>query len=253
MCMICIAGQQQQCSVDNLPEFGDTDGRDKPDRDRFQAIVPAYTFQCAGRVTEWRACVQPGGSASEQYYIEFQVWRSTGIEGCYELEGYNVPMDEIAHYNSNRQLDDVSGEDDESETQGTEIFLSPPGDKNDPLDHCVVLPVRENQQIQVQRGDIVGYYVDRFRDGDDRPDGGIQWIENDGTEVVVYYTDSIPRADIKTEYGIVINGLVPSCGFEVPNSTSSSHIISSSASSAPIISLSLGKFNYFIMSCNFYS
>ena len=39
--MNCFAGQQQQqCSVDNLPEFGDTSdsGGDRPDRDRFQPI-----------------------------------------------------------------------------------------------------------------------------------------------------------------------------------------------------------------------
>ena len=242
--MICVAGQQQQqCSVDNLPEFGDTDGRDTPDTDRFQAIVPAYRFQCAGRVTEWRACVQPGGSAREQYYIQFQVWRPTDIGGCYKLVDYNIPMDEKADYSSNRQQDDDSNEEEsDSEDHGIEGFLSPPGDKNDPLDHCVVLPVEESQQIEVQPGDIVGYYVDHFRDGDDRTDGGIQWIANGGTEVVVYYTDDIPRADIKTEYGIVINGLVPSCGF-VPDSNSSSHTISSSANSVPIISLSLGKFD----------
>ena len=29
--------QQQQCSIDSLPEFGDTTN-DRPDRDRFQAI-----------------------------------------------------------------------------------------------------------------------------------------------------------------------------------------------------------------------
>ena len=34
----------RQCSVERLPDFGDTDDRDGvPDRDRFQAIVPAYS------------------------------------------------------------------------------------------------------------------------------------------------------------------------------------------------------------------
>ena len=73
--------------------FGDTEDRNTTGNDRFQAIVPAYTFQCSGRVTEWRACVQPGGSDNEQYYIQFQVWRSTGIDGCYELVDYNTPLD----------------------------------------------------------------------------------------------------------------------------------------------------------------
>ena len=65
------AGQslQGQCSVDRLPPLGDSPGRDTPDRDRFQAIVPAYTFQCSGRVTEWSACVHPGGSENEEYIL----------------------------------------------------------------------------------------------------------------------------------------------------------------------------------------
>ena len=124
--------------MDRLPGFGDTEDRDTPRSDKFQAIVPAYTFQCSGRVTEWRACVAPGGRSSEQYYIQFQVWRSTGIDGCYERVGYNTPLD----------ADD------------TEEFLSPPGDSNDPLHRCVVLPVRESQQIEFQSGDVIGYYVD---------------------------------------------------------------------------------------------
>ena len=71
--MSCLAALQ--CGVDNLPSpFRDRRNNDPrsevPDRDRFQAIVPAYTFQCSGSVTEWRACVQPGGTSREQYYIQ---------------------------------------------------------------------------------------------------------------------------------------------------------------------------------------
>ena len=211
---LTCTGQQQQCSVDRLPAFGDIDDRNSvPDRDGFQAIVPAYTFQCSGRVTEWRACVQPGGMASEQYYIQLQVWRSTGIEGCYELVGYNSPLDD----------------------EGSEGFLSPPGDRNDPLHRCVVLPVRESLQIEFQPGDVIGYYVDHFRDGADRDDGGIQWIEGD--DVVVHYRDNLPREDLKSQYAI---GISPSvCGF--PTENSALYSLSTVASSAPIISLSIGK------------
>ena len=138
--VVKIAGQQQQqqqCSVDRLPVFGDTDERNTPALDRFQAIVPAYRFQCSGRVTEWGACVQPGGSSNEQYYIQFQVWRPTGgIEGCYELVGFNTPLDDAR----------VEG-------RG---FLSPPGEDTDPLHRCVVLPVRENLQIEFRSGDVMG-------------------------------------------------------------------------------------------------
>ena len=223
--LIC-AGQQQQCSVDRLPAFGDRDDRNAPDSDRFQAIVPAYTFQCSGRVTEWRACVYPSDGDIDDflYYIQFQVWRSTGIEGCYELVGYNTPLD------------------DDFEQEGSEEFLFPPGDMNDPPDYyCVVLPVRESQQIEFQAGDVIGYYVDLFEDGRDEDDGGIQWIKDD--EVTVYYRDDLPREDIKSHYAI---GISPSvCGFEISGTaTSDLYSLSNTANSAPIISLSIGKSEY---------
>ena len=215
--VLTCAGQQQQCSVDRLPVFGDTFFRDSPEGERFQAIVPAYTFQCSGKVTEWRACVSPGGK-NEQYYIQFQVWRSTGIEGCYELVGYNTPL-----------------EDDDSEG-----ILHPSGDSSDPLHRCVVLPVRESQQIEFQPGDVIGYYVDRFKNGNNRDNGGIQWIEGDDEEVAVYYRDNLPREDIKSQYAIGISNIEPSvCGFPTENSNSLS--LSNEAASAPIISLSIGK------------
>ena len=218
--MSCFAGQQQQCSVDNLPEFGDEDRTNR--RDRLQAIVPAYRFQCTGRVTEWRACVQPGGSASDQYYIQFQVWRPTanGVNGCYELVDYNIPLDSTSIL----------------EAEG---LLSPPGDSNDPLDRCVVLPVKESQQIEVQPGYVVGYYVDRFRNGNDaETNGGIQWIDN--TDVTVYYTDDIPRVSTKTQYALNVNPTA--CGFQV-SPTGNSHSLTQSATSAPIISLSFSESN----------
>ena len=195
----------------------------------FQAIVPTYTFQCSGRVTEWRVCLQPGGSSSEQYYIQFQVWRSTGINGCYELVGYNIP------------LDDARVEEAEISNSGTIIetegFLSPPGDKDDPLDHCAVLPVRENRQIEFQPGDVIGYYVDHYKDGDDRDKGGIQWIEG-ANDVEVYCRHSLQREDIKSQYAI--GGRNPNeCGFQILGE-SVSYSLDSPVSRAPVISLSIG-------------
>ena len=223
-CTSCFAGQQQQQQcVDNLPEFGNGN---RPDgNDRFQAIVPAYTFQCTGRVTEWRACVEQGGSANEQYYIQFQVWRPT-VEG-YELVDYNIPLDDAGKNETNVSNSDVIIE--------AEGFLSPPGDRGE---HCVVLPVRESQQIEVQPGDVVGYYVDHFNNGDDRTNGGIAWA--DSTAVTVYYTDDIPRVDIKTQYALNVNPTA--CGFQV-SSTGNSHSLSTTEISAPIISLSFSESN----------
>ena len=193
--------------------------------------MPAYRFQCSGRVTEWRACVEPGGSSSVQYYIQFQVWRPTGIEGCYKLVDYNIPLDDARM--SETEMSDSSIIID------AEGFLSPPGNNSDPLHRCVVLPVRENQQIEFQPGDVVGYYVDHFRDGNDRTDGGIQWIED--SEVAVHYRDDLPREDIMTLYAI--GGPHPTeCGLEISESvTENLHTLNTLSTSAPIISLSIGK------------
>ena len=178
--------------------------------------MPAYTFQCSGRyrVTEWMACVQRH-SVSDQYYIQFQVWRPNG---CYSLVGYNHPLD----------------------NNGMESYLVAINDNNSPLEDCVVLTVEEDEQIEVQSGDVVGYYVDHFRAGDnDRDDNGIQWIEG-YNDVVVYYEDDLPRESIKSHYGIGVNPT--ECDFELPaNEDTNSYSISWSTSAAPIISFSIGK------------
>ena len=219
-----IAGLQ--CGFDNLPPFRDFRGDSEtpsgiPEHDRFQAIVPAYTFQCSGRVTEWGACVQPGGGPEQDYYIQFQVWRPTDISGCYSRVGFNSPVDE----------------------DGNDGFLDPP-DNN--LRRCVVLLVPEDQQIEVQSGDVVGYYVDHFRDGLDRENsGGIQWIEADtdkkrstrdseDANVVVHYRDELPREDIKSYYAL---GSASSCGFPMSDDSINSYSLTTSISAAPIISL----------------
>ena len=181
-------------------------------------------------MTEWGACVQPGGS-DEQYYIQFQVWRPTGPEGCYKLVDYNEPPVDDSQDDSQ----------DESSQRGLRSTNYPPRPPEygilNPVAHCVVLTVRENEQIDFQPGDVVGYYVDRLRD---RGDGGIQWIED--SEVVVYYKDGLSREDIKSQYAL--NGPNPTeCGFSV--SDSNSHSLNDSSSSAPIISLSLGNSYFF--------
>ena len=232
----CYTGWQQQCNVERLPDFGDLDNKDRvPDRDRFQAIVPAYRFNCSGRVAEWGACIWPGGSEAEQYYIQFQVWRPTGTEGCYELVGYNIPLDD-----ANETERNISDSGTIIEREG---FLSPPGNRDSPLHRCVVLPVRESKQIDFMEGDVVGYYVDRFKkmgrmkygmDEDREDDGGIQWDED--SVVVVYYKDGLPREDIKSQYAL--NGSnATECGFLV--SDNNSYTLSDSSTSAPIISVSI--------------
>ena len=233
--------------------FGDTG--DEPENDRLQAIVPAYRFNCSGRVTEWKACVKPGGMSKEQYYIQFQVWRSTGTEGCYKLVDYNTPLDR-----NESVLNSVM-------TIGSKEFLIPK--RGGAPDHCVVLPVIEERQIEFQSGDVIGYYVDYFKDGEDMDKGGIQWFEEsedaEGEEsrpekkesgpekkesgpeeeesgVVVHYRDNLPREDIKSQYAIRISNMHPSaCGFKISPEDMTSYSLSDTTPSAPIISFSIGK------------
>ena len=216
---------QQQCGVANLPAFRDRrDDNDeylgRPPADRLQAIVPAYTFNCTGRVTEWRACVDLG-SHRERYYIQFQVWRPTGVPGCYRLVGFNAPPEPTF--------------DGMGEVNNADQLLQP-GERDSPLDRCVRLPVSEDEQIEFQPGDVIGYYADRFReDGEDPDNGGVQVVSDQN--VVVYNRIDVPLDDLKTQYAIPALGPDPSsCGFELEGSDSN---LTSSTPGAPIISLNL--------------
>ena len=211
--MLCVFQPAAlQCSVRNLPVFEDTSPRRSPDRDQFQAIVPDYVFRCSGRVTEWGACVQPGGSFNiEQYYIQFQVWAPTETSSCYRLVGSNTPMDAVV----------------------PEEYLVPP---DNGIERCVVLTVREEEQIVVEPGYVVGYYVDHFRNGEDRDNGGVQWIE--GGNIMVHYSDEVSRDELKSYYAI--NGRDPnSCDFEMLSGQTDSYSLTVAVSATPIISVKI--------------
>ena len=67
--------------------------------------------------------------------------------------------------------------DEERRPINNEVLLSPQVGDSNPLNRCVVLPVREDRQIEFQSGDVVGYYVDSNGDDKNDNDDGIQWIE----------------------------------------------------------------------------
>ena len=186
----------------NLPIFGDRRGDaeylGRPGDDRLQAIVPAYTFNCTGRVTEWRACVQQGDGGG-RYYIQFQVWRPTGVPGCYTLVGYNTPP--------------------------VNQLLRPAG-------LCVQLLATEGEQIQFQPDDVVGYYVNWFdRNGRDRSGGGIQVISD--SAVTIYNVINVPPSGFQTQYAI------PALSSSALPCESPSMVLSDSADGAPIINLNI--------------
>ena len=152
----------------------------------------------------------------DRYYIQFQVWRSTGAQGCYTLVGRNAPPDGAV--------------------------LARTG-------HCVVLPVTENEQIEFQPGDVIGYYADHLqgRHEVNPNDGGVQWITH--SNVVVYHTVGVPRSDLKTEYAIPSLEADPAaCGFSIADSTSDLHDLTIVTSGAPIINVTLGMYSiaYFV-------
>ena len=98
------------------------------------------------------------------------------VDDCYELVDYSIPLDDAREEDMN-VYDSIS-------IVEAEGYLSPP------VECCVVLPVRESQQIVVQPDDVVGYYVDHFRDGD-------------GAVTVYYvYIEDIARVDIKTKHNL---------------------------------------------------
>ena len=82
----------------------------------------------------------------------------------------------------------------------------------------------------------MGYYVDHFRDGEDRDNGGVQWIE--GGNITVYYSDEIWRNELKSYYAI--NGRDPnSCGFEISFDETDSYSLTVATSATPIISVKI--------------
>ena len=101
-----------------------------------------------------------------------------------------------------------------------------------------VLPVVEDEQIEVQSGDVVGYYVDNLnRNGDS--DDGVQWIAD--SDVTVYHYESpLPQDEIKSHYAV--NGVDPTlCGFGIPEDEASSYSLANASTSAPIISLNITR------------
>ena len=213
--------EQRHCGVDNLPPYGDQrrssdpEFLGKPPDDRLQALVPAYTFNCTGRVTEWKACVEQGGE-KERYYIQFQIWRPTGVTGCYQLVGYNEPFG--------------------SSFQDIETLLQP-------FHHCVELVVRENEQIDFHPGDIIGFYTDRLKKDKNPNDGGIQVVGDQ--HAVMYHEVDVEISDLKTQYAIPALGAEPSaCGFQVA-ATSYLHQLTQTTRGVPVISASFSAGIYY--------
>ncbi len=156
-----------------------------------QAIITSYRFNCCGVVTEWRAFVERSGFqqfTDQSYTISFQVWRPNSLspvdtDGCYTMQGTN-------HFPS--------------------IPLSEP---NSPDRGIVTGVPLESERIEVQPGDVVGFYLESSRDVND----GIQF-SRDGdnpnpytNETVWFATGSLtPRPEAACMYPVGSSGILRS-------------------------------------------
>ena len=59
----------------NLPRFANQGGGSERFESGTQTIIPDYSFDCYGNVTQWGAFVDRAGV---RYSLDFQVWRRSG-------------------------------------------------------------------------------------------------------------------------------------------------------------------------------
>ena len=175
-----------------------------PDRitHRHQAIIPSYRFDCCGEITEWGADVEQGGGGDQMMYtLDFQVWRpdpNISSNGCYSLVGNN---------------------------RFTQVPLS--GSLAQSLS-----PTSPGQRIQIQPGDVLGFYVESALD---QPDERGVVLLRDGSVQGEYETEKVWYADV--------NNLVfgnPMCLYPV----GPGRALSSSTNAAPVISVGFSKSAY---------
>ncbi len=150
-----------------LPEFirPGGGGGDRFNSEPVQAIIPSYQFNCYGEITEWRAFVEGSGNGhfgSQPYTISFQVWRPDSTSSSYTMIGIN-------HFPS--------------------IPLANPSVPDDTNRGIVTGVPPESERIEVQPGDVVGFYLESSRDNDD---DGIQFDrDNSYTSETVWFDGSL--------------------------------------------------------------
>ena len=167
-----------------------------------QAIITSYSFNCCGVITEWRAFVEGSGGGhfdDQPYTISFQVWRPNSpspVDNCYSMTGVNY-------------------------------FPSIPlADPNSADRGIVTGTVPEGERIEVQPGDVVGFYLESSRIDDD----GIQFARDDDNDLP--YTSE----DVWYATGAINSGPTE-CQLPVgPGRT-----LSSSTNRAPLITVTVGK------------
>ena len=159
--------QSQEC-VQNLPLFADQSSSNIVERlmSGTQAIIPDYSFDCYGNVTQWGAFVERHGG-DVRYNLDFQVWRRSGggqgTTGEYDFVGNN-------YFPS----------------------IDPP--RGGRIDRIV--PVE--QQIKVRPGDVIGLYITTSSDN------GVELKQQDtsnGETLIMWFGTNLTAA-LSTRIGV---------------------------------------------------
>ena len=170
-----------------------------------QAIITSYRFDCYGVVTEWRAIVQGSGSSFvDTYTMSFQVWRPNSpspvdTDGCYTMQGTN-------HFPS--------------------IPLSDPNT----ADIGIVTGIPpESERIEVQPGDVVGFYLENSRAN-----------TRDGIQFARDINNTSPYTDERVWFAT--GSLTPRPEATCMYPVGSSGLLRSSTNLAPLITVTVCKF-----------
>ena len=205
--MLSAAQDCLQTDENDLPSFEDYRGGGVEENRitrGHQAIIPSYKFDCddmCGKITEWGVDVHPGGGRGHQngaYTLDLQVWRPSPTvddstsTGQYSLVGNN---------------------------RFTSISLS---------DQVAIVTPSPQDYIQFQSGDVLGFYVEEARGGND---GVVVLTSSSFTSEVVWFASIAPTlATSQTTYSIGSSG-------DLDTSTIAAPVISISTSKSLIIRL----------------
>ena len=150
------------------------------------------------------------------------------MAGCYELVGFNAPC--FSNGIKDPQAENVSG------------FLQLNNDG------CVHLPVNTEKQIEVEPGDVIGFYIDRLRNvgdaGGNPSDGRVRMIASD--TVITYHKNVNNFGDLRSVYAIQPLGQTAATCRAAHGEDVAIGELSSSTNGAPLINLEFGmhKANY---------
>ena len=164
-----------------------------------QAIIPSYKFNCCGNITEWGVDLNPDNGGGTFNFI-LQIWRpdsaATDTSGCHSL------------------VDDYSSK---------SISL-----QNDAINMGKIARVTPSlqDQLQFQKGDVLGFYVESNGAGSDYDNGVVTLNDSNHTSELVWHA-SVNISAQASQSG--------SCPYPV----GTNGVLRSSTHAAPVISIAM--------------